>query len=187
MGQIGPWNMQRDLSQYSSAELDRGAHRVKELLWWVVRGLFFLPNFPWPSSLRCLLLQLFGAKVGKGVVIRSGVNITFPWRFKCGDHVWLGEGSSYLTLAPITIESNVCVSQEAYLCTGSHDHRESHFDLITKAIRLKQGSWVGARGLLGPGVVVGENSVVAAGAVVFRSVDSNMVAKGNPATAIKIT
>lgn len=173
--------MKRELSHFSNGTFDRGAGRMKEGMWWLVRTLFFLPGLPWPSSLRVFLLRIFGARVGEGVVIRSGVNITFPWRFECGDHVWLGERSYFLTLAPVLIGSNVCVSQEAFLCTGSHDHRDPFFGLITKRICLENGSWVGARGLIGPGVTLGENAVVAAGAVVFRDVNSNSVVKGNPA------
>jgi len=176
--------MKRDLSRFENSDFDRGAGRLKESCWWLVKGCFFLPAFPWPSGLRVFLLRLFGASLGNEVVIRSRVVITFPWRFEAGDHVWLGEGSYYLTLAPITIGSNVCVSQEAFLCTGSHDHRDPYFGLITKPICLEDGSWVGARGFLGPGVVVGEHAVVAAGAVVFRDVKSGSMVKGNPAKEI---
>ena len=128
--------MKRDLSQFSNPEFERGVGSLTEALWWLVRGLFFLPSFPWPSAFRAFLLRLFGATVGDGVVIRSGVNITFPWRLQCGEHVWLGERCQILSLATIEIAPHVCVSQEAFLCTGSHDHRDPHFGLITKGLSL---------------------------------------------------
>ena len=140
--------MKRDLSQFENSDFERGASRLKEALWWLVRSGLFLPSLPLPSVLRVRALRLFGAQMGEGVVIRSGVNITFPWRFECGDHVWIGERVQILSLAKVKLGSNVCVSQEAYLCTGSHEHREASFGLITKEICLQDGSWVGARALI---------------------------------------
>ena len=52
-------------------------------------------------------------------MIRANVNISFPWHLSIGDHVWIGEDVGILSLAPVTIESNVCISQRAYLCTAA--------------------------------------------------------------------
>ncbi len=73
---------------------------------------------PWPAGLRVELLRTFGATVGRGVVIRENVNISFPWRLTVGDYVWIGEDVGILSLAQVTVGSNVCISQRAYLCTG---------------------------------------------------------------------
>src|SRR4051812_1581507 len=117
------------LRHYSTGGFDRGQPLWVEALWMVVKCLFFLNPVPWPSGVRVGLLRSFGAKVGQGVVIRSQANITFPWRLSAGDHVWIGEEVLILSLAPVTLESNVCLSQRAFLCTGSHDFRAPHFDL----------------------------------------------------------
>ena len=166
---------QIDLSRFSSDEFDRGASRLKEALWVLVRAAFFLPSLPWPSAVRVLLLRLFAARVGNGVVIRSRVNIWFPWRLVIGNHVWLGEEVLILNLASVTIESNVCVSQRAFLCTGSHDHRKREFPLITKPIVAHSGSWIAAQVFVGPGVEIGPNSVVSAGSIVLKDVPPNVV------------
>lgn len=174
-----------DLSRYSTDGFERGASPLKEAAWWVVRAFFFLTPLPWPSALRVALLQLFGATVGEGVVIRSHVNITFPWRFSAGNHVWIGEEALLLSLAPVNIESNCCISQRAFLCTGSHDFSSPAFTLRTGAITIREGSWVAAAAFIGPGVQVGPGSMVTAGSVVIEDVAPRVIVRGNPASVIK--
>src|SRR5260370_22306977 len=139
-----------DLRIYDNSDFDRGAPRWKEAVWILVRFLFFQNAFPWPSSLRCALLRAFGAKIGRGVVIRANVNISFPWRLTISDHVWIGEDVGILTLAPVTIESNVCISQRTYLCTGSHDFRRGDFRLNVAAISVRTGSRVASAAFITP-------------------------------------
>jgi putative colanic acid biosynthesis acetyltransferase WcaF len=174
-----------DLSGYTTGGFERGASRLKETAWWAVRTLFFQTPLPWPSALRVALLRLFGATVGVGVVIRSQVNITFPWRFAAGDHVWIGEEVLVLSLAPVTIESNCCISQRAFLCTGSHDFASPAFSLRTSAITIREGSWVAAAAFIAPGVTVGPGSMVGAGSVVLADVGPRVIVRGNPATVVK--
>jgi putative colanic acid biosynthesis acetyltransferase WcaF len=133
-----------------------------------VRWIFFQNALPRPSSLRVALLEMFGAKIGKRVVIRANVNISFPWRLQLGDHVWIGEEAGILSLARVTIESNVCISQRAYLCTGSHEFRREDFKLSVAPITVCTGSWVAAAAFIGPGVEIGTRSGVSAGSVVAR-------------------
>ena len=174
-----------DLSRFDNSSFDRGASRVKEALWVLVRAIFFLTPCSWPSALRVFFLRAFGAKVGQGVVIRSRVNVWLPWRLEIGDHVWMGEEVFILNLAPVTIASHVCISQRAFLCTGNHDYTSPTFDLITRPIRVEQGSWIGATAFVGPGVTVGPGAVLAAGAVVTKDVEPWMIVAGNPAKQIK--
>jgi len=150
-----------------------------------VKWLFFLNPAPWPSALRVALLRVFGARIGERVVVRAHVNITFPWRFQAGDDVWLGEEVLILSLAPVVIESNVCVSQRAFLCTGSHDFRAEDFDLITKPITVRAGSWIAAQAFIAPGVEIGEGSMVAAGSIVSENVPPRSLVRGNPASVAK--
>lgn len=174
-----------DLARYTTGDFQRGAPPLKEAAWWAVRALFFQTPLPWPSPLRVALLRLFGAKIGEGVVIRSHVNITFPWRFSAGDHVWIGEEVLILSLAPVAIESNCCISQRAFLCTGSHDFSSPAFSLRTSPITIREGSWVAAAAFIAPGVQVGPASMVAAGSVVLEDVAPGVLVRGNPATVVK--
>jgi putative colanic acid biosynthesis acetyltransferase WcaF len=154
-----------DLSNFDNSHFSRGAPRWKEALWWVFRSLFFAPWFPIPSPVKVAVLRFFGAKVGTGVVIRSRVNITFPWKVEIGDHVWIGDEVLILSLDRVRIGSNVCISQRAFLCTGSHDFRKETFDLITGPITIGEGSWIAACAFVGPGADVPAGTMVKAGEV----------------------
>ncbi len=172
------------LSQFEKDSFERGAPVWKEVLWWGVRAVIFSHAMPVPSLIKVWMLRGFGAKVGRGVVIRSRVNITFPWRFECGDHVWIGDEVLILSLAPVTIGSNVCLSQRAFLCTGSHDFQATGFDLITKPIVVGDSCWVGAQAFVAPGVTFGAGSRCGAGSVVTRDVAPGMSVHGVPARPV---
>lgn len=173
-----------DLQSFRNPEFSRGAPAWKEVAWWLVRSLLFASWLPVPSVLKVGALRLFGAQIGSGVVIRSRVNVTMPWRLRCGDHVWIGDEVLILSLDQVTLGSNVCISQRAFLCTGSHDHRKPTFDLITRPIRIEDSCWVGAQTFVGPGVTLGIGSIAAAGAVVVKSIPNHAIVAGNPARPI---
>lgn len=175
-----------DLSTFSTGGFERGAGRLKELCWLVV-SLFLFQLCPLKlSALKAAVLRWFGALVGRGVVIKPDVKITFPWKLTLGDHVWLGEECWLLNLAPISIQANVCISQRAFLCTGNHDYKSPSFDLITQPIRVESGAWVGAGAFVGPGVSVGSHAMLAAGSVAGKDLEPYGIYQGNPAVKVKV-
>lgn len=174
-----------DLSAYSTVGLDRGAPRWREALWILVKSAMFLTSLPVPSFVRAALLRAFGARIGKGFVIRARVNVTFPWRVKIGDNVWIGEEALLLSLAEIRIGSNVCLSQRAFLCTGSHAYWQHDFALIAHPITVGSGCWIAAQAFLGPGVNIGHGAVVSAGSVVTDDVSPDTLVQGNPARLVR--
>lgn len=174
-----------DLSNYRAEGFERGAGRVKEALWLAVRlCLFELCPFSL-SALKRAVLRAFGAKIGRGVTIKPQVKITFPWKLTVGDYAWLGEEAWLLNLEQIVIGHHACISQRAFLCTGSHNYKLASFALIVKPIVLEQGAWVGANAWVGPGVTIGSHAVLSAGSVTARSLDAWGIYQGNPATRVK--
>ena len=174
-----------DLSRFDRRSFDRGASRLKEAAWLFVRWFFFvLPLVP-ISRIRVAILRRFGARVGCGVVIRTGVRIKFPWRLRLGDHVWIGEQVELLNLDAITVGNNVCISQRAFLCTGNHDYRCPRFSLTTAPIRIGDGAWIGAAAFVAPGVDVHTHAVLAAGSVATRSLEPHTIHQGNPAVPVR--
>ncbi|MFT5471449.1 MAG: putative colanic acid biosynthesis acetyltransferase WcaF [Verrucomicrobiales bacterium] len=173
------------LDRFQNDDFDRGASRFKEAIWILTKRLFFQSRFPWPSKLKACLLRVFGAKVGRGLVIRPRVNISFPWKLSVGDHVWIGEETLILSLSYVKIGSHVCISQRAFICTGSHDFRAETFDMKTGPIRIEDSSWIAAQAFIGRDVTIGTGSVVSAGSVVLKDVLPGTVVRGNPAEPVK--
>ena len=159
-------------------------------LWWQLAWFFLgapiLRSLLLPfSDLRVRLLRLFGAKIGRGVVIKPGVRVKYPWLLDVGSNSWIGEDCWIDNLAEVVIGSNACLSQGSYLCTGNHDWSDPSFSLIVKRIEIKDGAWVGARAMVCPGVTVEECSVVAAGSIVSRTIPRYEIHAGNPAVFAK--
>jgi putative colanic acid biosynthesis acetyltransferase WcaF len=170
-----------DLSRYNPGQFDRGAGVLKEGLWLVV-SLFLFRLCPFGfSTLKCAVLRAFGASVGRNVIIKPQVKITFPWKLTVGNDVWLGEECWLLNLERVVIGSNVCISQRAVLCTGSHDYKRRTFDLITRSIKLEDGVWIGAGCWVGPGVTIGSHSVLTVGSTATKTLAANGIFRGNPA------
>jgi putative colanic acid biosynthesis acetyltransferase WcaF len=177
--------MKVDLSTFSTGDFDRGAGPLKEGCW-MLTSLFLFRLCPFKlSGLKCAALRTFGAKIGRGVVIKPRVTITFPWKLTVGNDVWLGEECWLLNLEHITIADNVCISQRAFLCTGNHDYKSPTFDLIVKPIQVEEGAWIGANTFVGPGVQVGSHAVLTAGSVATNNLQPFGIYRGNPAVLIK--
>jgi len=98
-----------------------------------------------------------------------------------GDHSWIGEDVWIDNLDTVRIGSHVCVSQGAYLCTGSHDWSDEAFALITKPIVIEDGCWIGAMSRVALGVHIEEGAVLTMGSVAVHNLGTHMIWQGNPA------
>jgi putative colanic acid biosynthesis acetyltransferase WcaF len=178
-------NNEMDLSGYDNSWYEPGRSFPLRLLWLMVNALIMQNPLNPSSSLRVQCLRCFGAEVGNGVIIKPGVNVKYPWHLQIGDQVWIGENVWLDSLTAITIGSNVCISQGAYLCTGNHDWSDPHFGLIVKSITIENGVWIGTHATILPGVTLASHSVAAAGSVVSKNLGAYTIYAGNPAVAIK--
>jgi glycosyltransferase involved in cell wall biosynthesis/acetyltransferase-like isoleucine patch superfamily enzyme len=172
------------LADYSAAGYRPGRSALICLLWYFLSLLVLESGWFPVYRLKRWLLRLFGASIGRGVVIKPHVRIKYPWQLSIGDHSWIGEEAWIDNLAPVRIENDVCISQGVYLCTGSHDHERVTFDLIVKPIVIEAEAWVATRAVVLQGVTVGRGAVVAAGSVVTTDVSFAAIVGGIPAAAI---
>jgi len=169
----------------SNIGLNRGAGKLKEISWYLIKVIFFLSAIPYPSFLKCALLRFFGAKVGFGVIVKPRVNIHFPWKLEIGNNVWIGEEAFLLNFELLTIGNNVCISQRSFLCGGNHDYKVPEMPYRNGPINLMDGCWIGASVFVAPGVTVGLDTVITAGGVITKSVSDNGIYGGNPLVFIK--
>ncbi len=170
-----------NLSSFRNIDFSHGKGIIVRFLWIVISRFFFESTVPYPNFLKCFLLKLFGAKIGIGLVLKPGVKIKQPWRLKIGSHCWLGEGVWIDNLVLVELESNVCLSQGAMLLTGNHNYKMSSFDLITGEIHLKEGVWIGARAIVGPGVTCFSHSVLSVGSTTFKNLEPFCIYQNNVA------
>ena len=177
--------MNVDLSRYDKTKYQPGRGFVVRLLWYYVNLIFFRGRwFPFFGPKR-FLLRLFGAKVGRGVVLKPAVNIKYPWRLKIGDYSWIGEEVWIDNLADVDIGNNVVLSQGAMLLTGNHDYTSPSFKIFVRPIVLEDGVWIGAKSIVTPGVRCRSHSVLAVGSVATRDLEEFGIYQGNPAQKVK--
>jgi len=132
-------NNQVSNEQYNNDWFKReiGASRFKQFIWYFTNVLFFINPLNPGSGIKKALLRLFGAKIGKGVVLKPSINIKYPWKLSIGDFSWIGEKVWIDNLGQVDIGKNVCISQGAMLLTGNHDYKKQGFDLMVGKIILK--------------------------------------------------
>jgi putative colanic acid biosynthesis acetyltransferase WcaF len=176
--------MTTDLSAFNTGTYKAGP-KWKVLSWYFVNYYIMNSAFPWPMSLKSRLLRLFGAKVGKGLVIKTKVRIKNPWRLTIGDHCWIGESVWIDNLEDVHIGNHVCVSQGALLLTGNHDYTQADFPYRLGKIRLGDGVWIGAGSIVCPGVSCGSHAILTVKSVATRDLEPWQIYAGNPATFVR--
>ncbi len=177
--------MNVDLSKYQNNKYNPGKNFFIRFLWFYI-NLFFFNNSLLPfSGLKVFLLRLFGAKIGKGVVIKPSINIKYPWLLEIGNNVWIGENVWIDNLDNVKIGNNCVISQGALLLCGNHDFKKVSFDLITGFIVLEDGVWIGAKSVVTAGVRCKTHSVLSVASVASKDLEPYGIYRGNPATLIK--
>jgi len=174
-----------DLSRYDGTTYSPGRPFWIQALWFFA-GLPLLRCQLLPlSSVRRALLRAFGSKIGKAVVLKPGVRVKYPWFLEIDDDAWIGEDVWIDNLGPVRIGRSACLSQGAYLCTGNHDWTDPRFGLRVGPITIGDSAWVGAKCFVGPGVVMEDSAVAAAGSIVSGRLAAGMIYAGNPLHPVK--
>jgi putative colanic acid biosynthesis acetyltransferase WcaF len=114
--------MKTALSKYDNNCYQSG-NNVKTAFWYLTNVLCFINPLNPFSGLKVAFLRLYGAKIGNGVLIKSGVNIKYPCKLEIGDHCWIGGQVWIDNVAHVILKNNVCISQGAFLVCGNHNYK----------------------------------------------------------------
>lgn len=174
--------MKTDLSNYSIGNFSPGRGIVTQVCWYITNIFFFRNSLSVFSGFKIFLLRLYGAKLGRGVVIKPNVNIKYPWKLEVGNHTWIGEGVWIDNLVNVKIGNHVCISQGAMLLTGNHNYKKESFNLMTDSIILEDGVWIGSQAVVCPGVRCKSHSILSVGSVATSDLNEYCIYQGNPAS-----
>ncbi len=174
-----------NLSLFHTRGFSRGASSLKQALWYAVNVLLFKGSWMPCMGVKVFLLRAFGAKIGRGLVIKNRVNIKHPWRLIVGNHVWIGEDVWVDNLDSVSLGDSVCISQGAMLLTGNHDYTTAAFYYRNAPIVVEEGAWVGAKSVVCPGVVVGSHAILTVGSIATKRMESYGIYQGNPAIKVR--
>jgi putative colanic acid biosynthesis acetyltransferase WcaF len=166
-------------SYYSTKEI------VLRILWGFIEPVFFRLSPRLLYGWRNFILRSMGATIGKGVQVFPSTRIMMPWLLKVGDHSVISWGVKVYNLGMVTIGHDTVISQYSHLCGGTHDYKSPDFLLLRTGLTIGNHVWIATDAFVGPGVIVEDNSVVAARAVVIRDVERNTVVAGNPAQPVQ--
>lgn len=179
--------MQRSVSlaSFDGSDFCKGAGFLKRTLWYFANAWIVRASWNPFMGIKILLLRAFGARIGRGLVIKNNVNVKSPWNLTIGDDCWLGENVWIDNLDRTTIGNNVCISQGALLLTGNHDYTLYNMPYRNAPIVIEDGAWIGARATVCPGVTVRSHSVLAVGSIASKDMAAWSVYRGNPAVKIR--
>lgn len=165
---------------------DPEAYRMREESFVTKKLLVQMNSTPDPDEIRNLLSKITGSEIDQSVVVFTPLHINYGKHTKVGKNVFINFDCVFLDLGGITIEDNVFIAPKVSLLSEGHPTSiEDRHSLVPKAIHIKKNAWIGANATILPGVTVGENAIVAAGAVVSKDVSANTIVGGVPAKFIK--
>lgn len=173
-----------NLSTFDNSWYQPGRGRLVQACWYVLNSTLLKSGIP-GSFWRRALLRIFGAQIGKKVVLKPRIHIKYPWKLRIGDYTWIGEYVWIDNLEIVNIGKHCCVSQGAMLLCGNHNYKSPSFDLITQKIQLEDGVWIGAKALVAPGVICSSHSILTAGSIATKNLDAYGIYSGNPAIKVR--
>ncbi|MEZ4796952.1 MAG: putative colanic acid biosynthesis acetyltransferase [Flavobacteriaceae bacterium] len=163
----------------------RGKSKLFVQLWWIVQSTLFGLSPQIFYGWRRFLLRLFGAKIGKKVLLRPSARFTYPWKISIGDYSWIGDNVVLYSLGEIEIGNHTVISQRSYLCAGTHNYKKIDFPLVGEKITIGDSCWIATDVYVAPGVKILRNTIVGARSSVFKDLPEGKICIGNPAKPIK--
>lgn len=142
------------------------------------------------------LEKLIPSAKGKGLYVFAPLYCEYGVNIKVGNGCFMNYDCKLLDVSPIILEDCVWIGANVTLATPMHpyladeripqEYPDGHHDLeYSKPIVIKKNAWICSGAIISGGVTVGENSIVAAGAVVTRDVPPNTIVGGVPAKVIR--
>ena len=139
-----------------------------------------------PKEIISLLGQITNSEIDQSVAVFTPLHINYGKHTKIGKNIFINFDCTFLDLGGITIEDGVLIAPKVNLLSEGHPlSLHNRHDLVPGHIHIKKNAWIGANATVLPGVTIGENAIVAAGAVVSKDVPDNVVVGGIPAKVIR--
>ena len=167
-------------SRFNIYKLSLG-NKIARSIWRIFWLLLFRPTPRIMPPWRCILLKLFGAKLGVGVHVYPSAAVWAPWNLEMDDYACLSEHVDCYSVGKIRIGKRSIISQYSFLCTASHDYSLRSMPLVTGSINIGESAWITADVFIGPGVSIGDGTVVTARSSVFEDLPPWTIVGGNPA------
>ncbi len=179
-----PTDVYQRLDQVKGYPYTRSEY-LRRFAWSIVQFLLIRTSPARAMAWRRFWLRLFGANIGKLSGIRPTTRIIHPWLLTLQDYAMLGDHVTVYNLGHVTVGEHSVVSQNVHLCAGTHDYTKTSLPLIRSTITIGSGVWVCADAFIGPGVTIGDNTVIGARSVVTKNIETAVIAAGNPARVVK--
>ena len=161
-------------------------HKVQEVVSRTLKLSASLNTATDVDQIRERLSEIIGTPLDKSTTVFAPFHTNFGQFIQIGKNVFINHACSFLDMGGITLEDQVLLGPKVNLITENHPvDPANRRSLICKPVIIKRNAWIGAAATILPGVTIGENAIVAAGAVVSKDVPANIVVGGVPAKFIK--
>lgn len=165
---------------------DPQGYRMREASYVTKKLLVEMNNSSDPAEIRDLLSRITGSTIDESVAVFTPLYINYGKHTTIGKNVFINFNCTFLDLGGITIEDNVLIGPNVSILSEGHPvSPENRHSLVPESIHIKKNVWIGAGATILQGVTIGENAIVAAGAVVSKDVPGNTIVGGIPAKVIK--
>lgn len=159
--------------------------KIKLALWLIVQNTLFRWSPHKLNKFRIWLLNSFGANIKTTCFIHAKATIYMPWNVTMGNNSAIDFDALIYSLDKVVIGDFVSISYKVNINTGSHDHSDPEFALITKPVYIKSGAFIGTESYISPGVTIGQMTVIGARSVITKDMPSDMICFGHPCKPYK--